>query len=93
MRALQFRRQELRYAAAAVGSVHADGEGPAVLVDEGLQRLDRHHVMVLEDRVQADDGQLGRREGLAHPLGLRQAMGHTGRAQHLEGVQQHHAAT
>ena len=55
-----------------VGLVDVNRERQTVLVDEGLEGLGRlHHRVVLEDGVQAHDGQLIRREELVQAAGLR----------------------
>lgn len=66
-------------------------KGQPVLVNEGLQGLGTHHIVVLEDRVQANDRKLVFGKHCAHLAGLRQAVQHASGAQHLEGVQHHHA--
>ena len=77
----------------AVGGRHVDADriADAVLVNEITQRRQRHGVVVLEHRVQADDRQRLASEQLGHALRLRQRLRHAAGAQHLESVQQHHA--
>lgn len=47
-----------RRPAATVGLIYTDGEGPTVLVYKGLQRLYGHRVVVLEDCMQTDNGEI-----------------------------------
>jgi hypothetical protein len=58
-------------------------------VQEHAQRLGPHHIVVLEDGVQADHRHPFLREEQVDAQCLRQAVRHAARAQHLERVQHH----
>lgn len=68
-----------------IGLVDADGEGELVLVQERLQRLRRHHIMVLENSVEAEHGDVRVIEPLPKLLNLRQRMADAAWTEHLEG--------
>jgi hypothetical protein len=76
----------------AVRLVDADREGPLVLALENLEGLLGHHIMVLEDRVQADDRNLVRTEALSQSPRLRQSLRYTAGAKHLKSHQDHDLA-
>jgi len=63
-----------RNRACRVGLVDADGVRNPVLVQEHAQGLGTHHLVVLEDGVQADHAHLVLREQAVDAQGLRQAM-------------------
>ncbi|PRD38468.1 UNVERIFIED_CONTAM: hypothetical protein NCL1_03853 [Trichonephila clavipes] len=69
------------------GGVDRDREVDAVLVQEGLQRYRSHGGVVLEHGVQSDHRHLVGRELGVHAFRLRQAVGDTARAEHMEGLQ------
>src|SRR5690606_1730689 len=73
--------------AGSVGLVDADREWPAILVNEGFQRLSGHRVVMLEYGVQAQDLHLVVGEALYDPFCKRQAVLHAAGAKHLEGLQ------
>lgn len=75
-----------------IGLVDTDRERNPVPVQENAQGLGPHHIVVLEDGVQADHRDLFLREQPVDAQSLRQAVRHATRAQHLEGVQ-HHCAS
>jgi len=84
-------RERLRWSF-PIGLVDPDREWPAIFALEDLQRLLGHHLVVLEDRVQADDGHLIRAEPLANPPRLGQAFRHATGTEHLESYQDDHLA-
>ena len=76
-----------------VGLVDSNRERQPVFMDEGRERLARlHHRVVLEDAVQAHDGQLVSVEELVQAASLRDAVGHAAGAKHLKGMQGNHSA-
>lgn len=79
-------------AAVGVGEVDAHRKGIAMLGEKDREGLGAHHRVMLEDGVQADDGERGAGQQPRHPLGLGQAVEHAAGAEHLEGVDQHHLA-
>ena len=62
-------------------------------MDERLQRHRRHGGVMLEDRMQADDGHAMTAQPFMQRLRLRQSVQHATRAQHLEGMQDHDPAS
>ena len=56
--------------ASGVGRIHPDRKTYAVLMEKGPKRLNLHPVVVLEDRVQADDREWRANEQLGHTLSL-----------------------
>ena len=91
-RALHLVGRECLRRAFSVRLVDPDREGPLVLVLEDLKCFLGHHLVMLKNRVQGDDGNLIGAEALAEPSRLRQALRHTARAQHLKGHQHHYLA-
>ena len=71
-------------------AVDADRERVAELGHERRQGVRTHHVVVLEDRVEPDDGQVLTRVHALHSRRLGQRVVHTCRAQHLERLEHHH---
>ncbi len=68
--------------------VHSDRKSNPVLVQECPERRKAHGFVVLEDRMEPDDGYRGTGEVLRDPLSLRQSASNAARAEHLEGVEQ-----
>ena len=68
------------------GGIHADWELDSEFVKKNFERLGSHRVVILEDRVQTNDGDGTPVEMLEEPGGLWCAVKHAAWAQHLEGM-------
>ena len=69
-------------------NINTDWMGHLVLVQEGFKRDWPHRLVVLENRVQADDGKIIRCKSAMQLFSLWNRVADTTRTQHLEGMQQ-----
>ena len=84
----------LRRPAAVGRRVGPDGKVDLVFVQErGQRHAGTLRTMVLEDRMQSDDGDLTTIEDPMHAHGLGQSVGNASRTQHLERLDQNDLAT
>ena len=76
-----------------VRKVDSDGRRDPVFMEEGLERDGRHRRMMLENRMNADDGEFGLTEDLVELVKLRDRVRYATRAKSLQGMQEHRSAT
>ena len=91
-RALQFvGRHGQRNRPGGARLIDGDGKVQPVLVHKGFQGHRRHRRVMFKHRMQADQNDLFLRERLPDLLRLRQPMRDAAGAEHLKGMQDHHA--